>query len=253
MTRYLTLVLIFGIFAAIPANGQQAGDQIFMVHEDVAKISRMIEYENELKQLNELSTQYSFPHMRMVAQMNGNRFLMFSPVESLDKMAEETRAFMEKVPEEDRSTLIKLTNSHLETHSGYMIIHSDEFSYIPNTADSTLAEQNYRVVSYNYMVAGKEFEARELLRKWKSLYEEKEIPYRYDVFFPGLGMDFTLVNIMWSGRDGEHVEQKFKHVKELLGDSASELQKESLQYIRKTEEIRGVMRPDLDYYPSAGN
>ena len=251
MKRTSILFLLCCIFLALPVKGQESGYQLFLVHEDVANIPN--DYENELKQLNEINKRYSYPFIRMTAQMNGNRYLSFTPIDDIADMQRVSQALMEKMSDEDREVAVQLTNSHLESHSAYLLIHSDALSYVPDTADSSLANQNYRVVSFNYTVAGKETAVRELLLKWKALYEEKEIPYRYDVFLPGIGMDLTLVNIMWSGRDGEHVEQKFKHVQDLFDGANEALQQESTKYIRKTEEMRGVMRPDLDYYPPANN
>jgi hypothetical protein len=258
MYQSITLILIGSLFGILPVSAQENSIGTWQhVHEDVARISQTDLYEKDMKELFAIFQRTGNPNGVTTAQMNGNRYMMFRTLEAPGlegalAMQNKSEAWYETLSNEDRETMMRLAAPYEETHRSYIVYRSDDFSYVPDTPEASLVDQPYRSVSYNYLYRGKEGEVHELLKRFRALYEEKQIPYRYDVFLPGLGMDGTLLIIMWSARDAEHLEQKYKHVKELMGGADAELQLEAQRMVRNYEELRGVMRPDLSFTP-AGN
>ena len=82
MKKLFALLLLI---IPLSVQGQDSGDQLFHVHEDVAKFSETDQYVEDFKQLNEIRKRYGYPTGYSMFQMNGNRFFILKPIESLSE------------------------------------------------------------------------------------------------------------------------------------------------------------------------
>ena len=252
MKKLISLLLLI---IPLLVYGQDSGDQLFHVHEDIAKFSETDQYIEDFKQLNQLRKKYAYPRAYSMVQLNVNRFFIIRPIENLaalDGNAKEVQAVQavyENMSEEDREKAGYLATRYEETHRSYLIRRLGALSYVPDTPEANQDNLPYRQVIYHYVYRGKESEYLEVSEKWRALYEEKNIPYRVDFFEGGLGMDGTLFAVVRSAIDGEHLEQMYSHIDELLGGPHKELSERTQRLIRKQEILTGFVRPDLSYSP----
>ena len=243
------LILLFCTGFAL---GQEAAKkQLFVIHEDIVKPSKVAQYEKAAKKLVSKLNEFGISGVNYAAAAtNDFHYLYVTPVENMAELDKNTFAELEsKVGKEGMKEIWKGFDGCYDVHKNYMITLSHELSYNPENNQMTDEDQPYRRWQYFHIKPEKEEAAMEIAKKWKALYEKKNIQVGYRVYIGGLGAEMPLLGTVQWAKDAADFNAKNAEAIEILGEEGTQLWEKTLAITRKYETKEGKMRYDLAYTP----
>ena len=120
-----------------------------------------------------------------------------------------------------------------------------DLSYMPKNPRLKPEEVKFLHYNFLYFNAGMDMKAETLAKKFKALYESKNIPDEYRLWVGDVGTDVPVYCIVSYGKDEVDFYAQRKKNQELLGEEAKVLNLKALPLIRKVDIKTGMPRPDL--------
>ena len=229
--------------------------QMFWVHEDKVKPSKVADYEKQAKTFAEKCAEYNAEMPGWIlSQTMDFRYMYVTPIKSLaDINYDGMGDLREKMGAEAFDQMFDAWDDTYSSHGDYVITMDKELTYMPEGITQTPEGENYRKFWYLHTTPAKAKKLREKMLAIKELYESKGSTAYYRVYKNGFGTmgDFFLVAA--ASKDGVTFETAGAANDKLLGEDAKPLFTEVMQYITKIEEVTGYMRPDLAYSPNMSN
>lgn len=233
------------------AQDEEQKSQMFMIHVDHVISSQSMQYEEANKGFNALCAEHGLENADTwtFAQSNGD----YMHVSMIDNMADlDKNPFADVVKKAGKDTwssmYSKFDGTYME-HESYIVHGHPEVSY--KAEQIAGGDMNYRVWSYNYYEDKDSKKMKEITKKWKELYEAKNIENGFTIYSAGLGHPGPVIVVMqWAKSASEYYAQNEKNQK-LLGEEGKKLGQETSKYIIKREKIDGWFRPDLSYITAA--
>lgn len=248
LTKLMVASIIFG-GSIINAHAQEEEQktQKLLIHVDHVIPSKAAEYEEAnndfVAALKEhgLENADSWTH----TQSNGD----YIHVSQLEKMADldnsPFKAVREKMGKEAWDAMFaKFAGTYMD-HENYVVNFHPEYSY---NMDLLGAEgENYRVWD-SYFFEDKHWkEMMDLSKRWKELYESKNIESGYGIYTNGFGYPGPVMVVLGWAKSAADYHAQIEKNQAILGDGAKTLWAETIQYIYKRESLNGWYRPDLSY------
>lgn len=243
----LCLSLMLCIALNLPASAQQ----MFMIHEDVVRVDKMMQYEEAAMTLQKYISEHAKDMTYNAAMTNDMHYLYVTPIENhgaLDDMHKNWEALTAKVGEDKMSAVWAKFDQCYDVHRNYVITLDEELSYYPS-GDIMADNGNARKWTYIHGYPDKLHQLREVSKKWKELYVKHGIQKGYRVYRGGLGTDIGTMIIVDYGSDIGDIVMHEKKIQEKFGAEGQALWMESIQVVRKVDEKYGQMRPDLSVAP----
>jgi len=238
----LTLLLI----APISASAQK----MYRIHEDVVKPSHIMEYETVVKELLAMLKTHNIQDTNWItAVTNNSRYMFVAPIENyavLDK-PNFVSALIEKEGREKILGLFNRMDKCYDTELDYMITLNEELTYMPEGITQTPDGENYREFHFVYVSPGNRSVVREKMKAIKELYKTKGSQTYYRVYNSGFGTDGEYYMVAIAAKDQEHMIQKGKANKELLGEDGEKAMWAMYSNVLRYEKVEADMRPDLAY------
>ena len=240
-------IIIGGAIIKSHAQDGEQRTQKLLIHVDHVIASKSAQYEeanngfvSELKK-HGLKNADSYTHK----QSNGD----YIHVSSIEKMADlDNHPFMEvqeKMGKEAWDAMYaKFAGTYMD-HESYVVNFHPENSH---NMDQLGAEGvDYRVWSFNFFEDQHWKEIMDLSKRWKELYESKNIEVGYGIYTNGFGYPGPVIVVLrWAKSPAEYHAQMEKD-RAILGEDAKTLSEETAKYIYKQETLDGWYRPDLSY------
>ncbi len=241
-TFVLALILCFTI------NSAQA-QQLFQIHQDNVKPSKVAEYEKIAKEFNEASTTHNLQASWVTAMSNDFRYFYITPIENFAELDKRPFADMAKAMGDKFGDMFNRFDKCYDSHGTYIMASDEELSYMPEGKTTAPADENYRKWFYLYYTPKNAKKVREGMKAVKELYTSKGSKAYYRVYRNGFGSmeSFYLVSV--SAKDEIDSAQKGEANKEVLGPDRWETFNKVMNNISRMEEYSGKMRPDLSYSP----
>ena len=242
----LTLMLCFAL--SLPISAQQ----MFMIHEDVVRVDKMMQYEEAAATLHKyiVESGANLPHS--TAMTNDLHYLYVMPLANhaaIDDFGKNWAPLNQKFGEEKMNALWKKFDECYDVHKNYLITLDEDLSYYPSGDIMADDGGNARKWTYIYAHPDKGEGLTAVAKKWKELYQKHGIERGYRVYRGGLGTDIGTLIIVDYGKDLADIAMQEKKNQEKIGAEGQALWMETTAVVRQYEEKYGEMRPDLSVEP----
>lgn len=239
--------LLLALMLCFTANFSHAVQQLYRVHQDNVKPSKLMEYEKIAKELNDACVEHNVQASWSAAMSSDFRYFYISPIENFAELDKRPFADMAKAMGDKFSDMFDRFDTCYDSHGTYIIALDEELSYIPEGSSMFPEGENYRKWFYMYYTPENRSKVREGMKAVKELFASKGSKEAYRVYRNGLGSmeDFYLVSV--SAKDEIESAQRGKANEDLLGPDRWETFSKVMNHISRMEEYSGRMRPDMDY------
>lgn len=229
--------------------GQNDDYQMYNVHEDHVKPSKVAEYEQIGKELIAELKKHQIKGVNWISLATDDfRYAFLSPINKLGELDSNMFAELEeKMGEGKLGKLFERMDKCYSDHNNYVLVLDKKLSYMPEGITQVPEGENYRENSIYYFSPENQSKAMELAQKYKDLYSKMNSKFPYRIYHSGFGAGGTYILVAMAAKDPADFYQKQMANSDLLGDEGLKLQKELLQIIDKSEMMVGWIRPDLGY------
>ena len=238
------------MFLPLLLQAQEAKVQKFVVHEDVVKPHKMMEYEKVSKEFVATLKKHAGPEAAFMAMSSDDmRYIFISPIDNMAALDQNPFAKLEEsMGKEATKELFNKWGDMYETHYDYVLNLNPSLSY--NSGSIMEEGINYRKIEYYYILPDKMDEAFAIAKEWKELHASNNIASGYRVYSGGMGTEPMLMVVNWA-KDPVEMEKQGMMVRETLGEAGKALYVRTMALTKRMESITGWMRPDLSYMPEA--
>jgi len=245
-----TIVLaIMLLLAPMHSNAQD----MYYVHQDVVKPSKVIEYEGTLQEIMALAKKHNLQDTRFITLVSNNS--NYSYVMPLANMAAlDEPSFPAKLAEKAGKDVVKNLFDKLDKcydiEMNYTLILDRDLTYMPNGFTQTPAGENYRNNHFFHIEPGNRAVVKEKMKAVKDLFESKGSKLYYRVYKSGFGTPNEYYMVAVAAKDVTDMELKGKTNEALLGDALQEALNELYFSSLRYEKLEGNIRPDISYSPN---
>jgi hypothetical protein len=249
------LALAFAIPAFSTAAQPQppARSQMYVVHEEVARLSMIPEFEAATRELfTAFAEQKADPavlgiHVYMTTDFH---YYFISPISNfagLDRMREAWKSVAGGVGGKRWDEINAHGGRTLSSFNQFVIVQRPDLSYVPAVPRLKPEERRFEHWMFYYFQPGKEDEAESILRDYVALFRKKNVADGFTVFTVPVGHDLPLMIISNSAKSAaDHAEADEKLLAALAADIGP-LQMRALAITRRAEAHDAYVRPDLSY------
>ncbi|WP_298535510.1 hypothetical protein [uncultured Algibacter sp.] len=223
--------------------------QMFRIHQDNVKPSKLMEYEAIAKEFKTAATEHNIDVTWFTAMTNDNKYFYVSPIENFASFDERPFADMAKAMGDDFTDLFARFDRCYDSHGTYVIVKNDELSYMPEGVSNAPADETYREWYYMYYKPEDAKNIKEGMIAVRDMFKEKGSKLYYRVYSDGLGQMEHYYMVSVAFKDEMDAAQRSEENKKVLGPDRMETFNKVMNYVSRMEEHRGSMRPDMDYTP----
>lgn len=228
----------------------QEASQLYTIHLDRVKPSKIAEYEALGKQLVAQSKAHGSNFGWLALATDQFDYYFVSPLNNMAQLdGNPFAALSEKMGKGELKKLFDKMDQCYDDHLNYTIALDKELSYMPGGISQTPEGQPFRKNTL-YYVAPKNYAAAEQLAKdFKALYTKKGSKVNYRVYRSGFGADGTYFMVAVAAKNAAEYEKMTAENNQLLGEEGRKLVNRLMGLISKTNSISGFIRSDLSYAP----
>ncbi|MCR8667750.1 hypothetical protein NO995_08650 [Aestuariibaculum sp. M13] len=223
--------------------------QMYRIHQDNVKPSKLEDYEKTAKAFNEACVKYNVQANWATATTDNLKYLYISEIENMAALDNRPFAEMAKAMGDDFGKLFDDFDKCYDSHSSYIIHLVKDLSYMPEGFSMMQEGQDYRKWFYIYFTPQNAKKVREGMEAVKNMYETKKSKEYYRVYRNGFGTSEDCYLVAVSSKDEIDGATKAKENDKLLGPDSWDTFKKVMDYAERFEEVSGKMRPDLSYFP----
>jgi hypothetical protein len=245
------------MFISIFASGiliaqQEMKDQLYLVHEEVAKVNMWDQYEKTSKQWVEYMTEggLDLPYVRASQKDDGHYYYLIpiSNYADIDKFPDIFKSAIDKIGKDKWDNFMTENNSSMETNKDFVAKWSAEYSYVPKEPRIKPEEAGFiHWIFFTYKLEKRQ-EVLDVLAEWKNLYAKNNIPDGWSIWLIDLGEVNNMVALTEAAKDGASFYSNMKENSEKLKTEENKLWEKLSANVLTMEEKYGRPRPDLSYY-----
>ena len=228
-------------------------DQLWIVHEEVAKLDMIPQYEKTSKEWSALMHEGGLDLTFYALQRNDLHYYYVGKIANyadIDLMNGKFQKAMANADKEKFSAMMEANNSSIKTTKEFVIRRSADASYDPETP--RLKEGEARFVHWTFVHYKLEDSEKvmEVLKEWKALYEKNNYPDGYGIFFMGLGGDSNEFVVYEEAKSSVEFYRNNADKTKEMKTAEKELYGKLSPYLVSMKEYSGWIRPDLSYIPA---
>ena len=162
----------------ISAQLQEQEAQLHFVRQVTVKPSKIMDYMEWANEFMAQVQEHKFPYPINVYRCNDFSFWFLVPLENiadLEVLGNTMNELMAKIATEKGEKIQKLWSETTEYRKDGLIVLRPDLSYIPENPRLKPEEANFFSWTLTYILPGKEQEFEEMAKKYKSLYQTKNI------------------------------------------------------------------------------
>ena len=237
--------------AAQLSFAQEMKDQLFVIHEEVAKVDMIGQSEKTSAEWVQIMHDAGLDISEIRAsQRDDFHYYYLVPITKFADIDEIYPKFQEAISKIDKDKWSKFSAENdqtVETHKEFVARISADLSYAPKEPRLKQGEANFiHWIFFNYKLE-KRKEVMDVLKEWKKLYEDKNIAHGYNIWLMDMGMDNNMIALTEVAKDGtdfyetmDAIDKKVHKEEQMLWGKISPL-------MIKMEQKYGSLRPDLSY------
>lgn len=253
MRRKAFVCLGLGIFLClsaltIAAQTQEQEAQLFFVRLVKVNPSRIMDYNDGTKELMAKIKEHKYPYPINVFRCNDFTVLFSVPLENtadLQVLGDTMNELMAKIAPESGQKIQKLLDGTTECREDGLIVLRPDLSYMPENPRLKPEEINYYNWTFTYILPGKEQALEEMAKKYRALYQAKDIPDGFLLYEVIMGKEQPLYILVQTAKSpGDFFSINYS---EALGEEGAALQSKLWSVIRKLEYKQAWIDRDLSY------
>jgi hypothetical protein len=229
--------------------GISRAQKAYLIHQDNVKPSMVSEYEKISKEFIAKCKEYNPQTSWITATTNDLRYMYVTPIESMADIDKNPFKEMAEKMGDDFANIFKNYDKCYDSHGGYIIIHDEELTYMPEGFTQTPEGQNYRKYFYLYFKPKNQGKLKEGMKAIKEMFASKGSKSYYRVYRSGFGNMESYYMVAMAAKDEIDSVTRGKDNDELLGEGRHEVFGNAMKYVTRFEEYSGAIRPDLGYSP----
>lgn len=250
--KYFLLFLALMICYSGLVQAQDNTDgKLFIVHEEIAKISMWDQYEKTSKEWVDLMTQAALDLSAVYAsQRDDGHYYYLIPLNNyadIDKIYGVFNDAITKIGKDKWKDYATRNNSSMETSKDYVVRRSDKYSYEPKEPRLKPDERGFIHWMFFTYASGKRQEVLDVIADWKALYEKYNIPDGWAIWFPEFGFQNNMIALTESAKDGSDFYAENDKNSKILKDEQQKLWERMSANVLTMEDKYGKPRPDLEY------
>jgi hypothetical protein len=250
-TCILSVFVLAVVFSSSVTSAQTSEEgknaQLYLFWDVVVHPSNVAAFEEATKKEVELYRKYDFPYPWSTSSTNDGHYYFGIPIDdygTVDKVLEAFEETAKKMGDEN-TALEAAFEGTIESQQMQVWSLDYGLSHYPENARLEPKEETYTEWMFVYYKPGTESEVEKIAKKWKALYESKNLNDRYSVWVGDLGTEMPVHCYVEGGKSTVDYYTRLSEVEKLLGEDVEALWKETAKLIRKTEHRTGRSRPDL--------
>lgn len=247
--KSIKLILLFSLALLFSFNVASAYQQMFQVHQDNVKPSKIWDYEKTAKAFHDACLEHNPQASWLCATMDDMTYLYVTPIESFADLDKRPFAEMAKAMGDEFAKMFQDFDQCYDSHGSYIIMLDEELTYMPDGISQTQEGEDYRDYYFIYFNPKDEKNLREGMKAVKDMFASKASKNYYRIYRTGFGTMDSYYLVAMSSKDEIDSATKEKANEELLGPERFETFKKVMDYATKMEEVTGEIRRDLSYAP----
>ena len=251
MRRKIFVFLGLGIFlclSVLTIAAQEQEAQLFFVRLVKVKPSKVTGYFEGTKELVAQFKEHKYPFPISVFRCNDFTVLFSVPLENtadLQVLKDTMNELMAKIAPEPAQKIQTLLEGTTESREDGLIALRPDLSYIPENPRLKPEETNFYNWTFTYILPGKEQAMEDMAKKYKALYQEKNIPDGFMVYEVIMGKEQPMYILVQNAKNpGDYFSTDHS---ETLGEEAAAIQGKLWSVIRKVEYKQAWIARDLTY------
>ncbi len=253
MQRKIFVYLGLGIFLCLSAltiivHSQEMEDQLYFIRMITVKPSKVMDYFEGTKELMAQIKEHKYPYPINVYRCNDFTFVFSVPLENLadlERLGNSMDELMANIAPGPGQKIQKLLDGTTECREDGLIVLRTDLSYIPENPRLNSDEVNFYNWTFTYILPGKSNELEETAKKYKALYQTKNIPDGFVLYQVIMGKEQPLYILVQSAKNPADY-FSIDH-SEALGEEATAMQGKLWSLIRKIEYKQAWIARDLSY------
>lgn len=252
-----TLAALGLSFLALSALGQTPAaapkPQLFLIHEEIARPSMVMQYESTTHDLlNALTAAKADPKTFGVSLFSTPDFhyIYVVPIANwgaIDSFQSEWMKLGDTIGKEKFKDLMNRGNATMSSYNEFVAVRRLDLSYMPATPRLKPEEQRYVQWQFYYLDAAHADDAEQIARDYAALFKAKNIADGFTVYQVLSGNDLPLLVVSTTGRSAADYAANDEKVNAMLGTDVRPLQARAMAITRKFEIRQGMYRPELSY------
>ena len=240
------------LFVAPLSFTQEMKDQLFVIHEEVAKVDMIGQYEKTSTEWVQMMYDAGLDIPQIYAsQRDDFHYYYLISISNYAEIDGIFPKFQDAVSKLDRDKWSKFTAENdktIETNREFIVRWSADLSYVPKEPRLKQGEAKFiHWIFFNYKLE-KRKEVMEVLKEWKKLYEDKNIPHGYNLWLIDMGMDNNMMVLEEQAKDGTDFYQTMESIDMKVQQEEQKLWAKLSPLLVKMEQKYGKLRPDLSYF-----
>lgn len=240
------------LFTAPLSFAQEMKDQLFVVHEEVAKVDMIGQYEKTSAEWVQIMHDAGLDISEIRAsQRDDFHYYYLIPISKYADIDGIFPKFQEAIKKIDKDKWSKFSSENdqtIETHKEFVAKWSAELSYEPKVPRLKQGEAKFIHWIFFHYKLEKRKEVMEVIKEWKKLYADKNITHGYDVWLMDMGEQNNLIVLSEVAKDGQDFYQTMDEINKQVEQEEQKLQAKFLPLVTKIEQKYGRIRSDLSYY-----
>ena len=230
---------------------EETKDQRYMIHEEVAKVNMLHQYEKTSAEWVELMHEgkLDIPVIH-ASQSDDFHYYYLIPIDSygdIDKLHPKFAEVSERVGKERWLKMYQENEASIESHKEYIVLWSADLSYVAKEPRLKPGEEKFLHWVFFHYKLDKRKEVMGVIKEWKKLYEEKNISSEWSVWIPEIGLDNNLIILTEIAKDGADFYNTMKEISNQIKEEEQKLWAKLSPNIIKIAQKYGGPRPDLSY------
>ena len=243
-----TILLAILLIASIITYAQD----MYVVQENVVKLSKVKEYETLLKEFITLTKKHNIQDVSWLTLSTDNSHYSYvSPIKNMAALDKESYGakLAAKAGKDVVNKLYKRAYNCLDAELSYIVHLDKELTYMPNGFTQTPAGKNYRKQHFLYVSPENRAIVKEKMKAVKALFERKGSKEYYRVYRSGFGTAGEYYLVAIAAVDELDYARQSKENDTLLGEEGKKVLSDLFSSLLKYEVVLGNIRPEFGYSP----
>ena len=250
--KRIVLAMVLGL-CPLFAVAQDAKPQLYLIHEEIAKPSMLMQYESTTREvLTALTEKKADPavfgmRLYMTPDFHYVYVVPISGYAAMDKMGEAWKMIGDQIGKDRWSDLMMRANAPMASYNETIVKLRPDLSYWPANPRVKMEDERFFNWQFYYLMPGKEEDAEALAKDYIALFKAKKINDPFTVFIAQSGNDLPLLVVSTAGTSAADYYAADEKNMAMLGNDAMPLQARAMAITRKFEIREAMLRPDLSY------
>jgi hypothetical protein len=254
LKSFLFLILVFILYTPLLGQDEKPKDELYILHQDVIKIDKVKQYEDNVKKELELWKKHGMETtVKYASKTDDNKFNFLTPLDSyadLDKQDEQWANFSQKAGEETIKNLYKDYEGTYISHKNVIIKKRVDLSYWPENGRLKGEKVEFLHFDHYYFKEGKLSDGMKLLKEFKELMMKKNSNDGYTVWTSDIGGNIGEVVVVRAAKNNVDYYQESNKRMESVSEELKEMWPRFSPLLKDFSHNNGKPMPEFLY--SAG-